>query len=30
MGFAIVGTSPGAFRHPALGLVDTYVMWRSL
>lgn len=29
-GFAIAGTLPGAFRHPALGPVDAYVMWRSL
>ena len=30
MGFAIVGTLPGAFAHPARGLVDAYVMHRSL
>jgi ribosomal protein S18 acetylase RimI-like enzyme len=29
-GFRIVGTLPGAFRHPSLGLVDAYVMWREL
>jgi ribosomal protein S18 acetylase RimI-like enzyme len=29
-GFAIVGTVPGAFRHPAHGLVDAYVMHRVL
>jgi ribosomal protein S18 acetylase RimI-like enzyme len=29
-GFAIVGTVPGAFRHPVHGPVDTYVMWRTL
>lgn len=29
-GFAIVGTVPKAFRHKALGLVDTYVMHRFL
>jgi ribosomal protein S18 acetylase RimI-like enzyme len=29
-GFAIVGTLPGAFQHPALGLVDAYVMYRQL
>ncbi|TWI00235.1 ribosomal protein S18 acetylase RimI-like enzyme [Luteimonas cucumeris] len=29
-GFEIVGTVPAAFRHPRLGLVDTYVMYRSL
>src|SRR6478736_3166668 len=30
MGFAIAGRLPGAFRHPRLGLVDAYVMLRSL
>ena len=30
MGFAIVGRLPGAFQHPRLGLVDAYVMLRSL
>ena len=30
MGFAIVGTLPGAFAHPARGLVDAYVMHMSL
>src|SRR5262245_4315677 len=30
LGFAIVGTLPGAFRHPEKGLVDSYVMFRSL
>lgn len=30
MGFAVVGTLPGAFAHPARGLVDAYVMHRSL
>ena len=29
-GFDIVGTLPGAFRHPKLGYVDVYVMFRSL
>jgi ribosomal protein S18 acetylase RimI-like enzyme len=29
-GFSIVGTVPGAFRHPTLGLVDAYVMHRRL
>lgn len=29
-GFAVVGTVPQAFRHPRLGLVDTYVMYRPL
>jgi L-amino acid N-acyltransferase YncA len=30
LGFRIVGTLPGAFRHPARGLVDVYVMFRLL
>jgi len=30
LGFAIVGTLPQAFRHPRLGRVDAYVMYRSL
>ncbi|HXG87733.1 MAG TPA: GNAT family N-acetyltransferase [Vicinamibacterales bacterium] len=30
LGFAIVGTSPQAFQHPQLGLVDAYVMHRTL
>ena len=30
LGFAIVGTLPGAFRHPQRGFVDAYVMFRSL
>lgn len=30
MGFAIVGTLPGVFAHPTLGLVDAYVMIRKL
>jgi len=30
LGFAIVGTLPGAFRHRQLGYVDAYVMFRSL
>jgi ribosomal protein S18 acetylase RimI-like enzyme len=30
LGFEIVGTVPGAFRHPAGGLVDLYVMHRDL
>jgi GNAT superfamily N-acetyltransferase len=29
-GFAIAGTLPGAFRHPAHGFVDAYVMHRQL
>ena len=30
LGFGIVGTLPGAFRHPQLGLVDVYIMFREL
>jgi len=30
MGFSIVGTLPGAFRHPRLGFVDVFVMFRDL
>jgi ribosomal protein S18 acetylase RimI-like enzyme len=30
LGFNIVGTLPGAFRHAAKGFVDAYVMFRSL
>ncbi len=30
LGFAIVGTLPGAFRHATLGYVDAYVMYRFL
>jgi ribosomal protein S18 acetylase RimI-like enzyme len=29
-GFEIVGRLPGAFRHPALGFVDAFVMHRKL
>ncbi|MEU9509749.1 GNAT family N-acetyltransferase [Micromonospora sp. NPDC048170] len=28
-GFAVVGTVPGAFRHPALGRVGLHVMYRE-
>ena len=28
MGFKIVGTLPGAFRHPRLGFVDAHVMYK--
>jgi L-amino acid N-acyltransferase YncA len=28
--FKIVGTLPGAFRHPEKGYVDVYIMFRSL
>jgi L-amino acid N-acyltransferase YncA len=30
LGFKIVGTLPGAFRHPEKGFVDVCVMYRSL
>jgi L-amino acid N-acyltransferase YncA len=30
LGFAIVGTVPGAFRHARHGFVDAYVMFRTL
>jgi L-amino acid N-acyltransferase YncA len=30
LGFEIVGTLPGAFRHRTLGYVDAYVMYRNL
>ena len=30
LGFKIVGTLPGAFRHPQNGYVDAYIMFRSL
>jgi L-amino acid N-acyltransferase YncA len=30
LGFKIVGTLPGAFRHARLGFVDVYVMFREL
>ena len=30
LGFKIVGTLPGAFKHPNRGYVDAYVMFRSL
>lgn len=30
LGFTIVGTLPKAFRHRELGLVDAYVMFRTL
>ena len=30
MGFAIAGRLPGAFRHPRLGDVEAYVMFRNL
>jgi ribosomal protein S18 acetylase RimI-like enzyme len=30
LGFTIIGTSPGAYRHAQLGFVDAYVMFRTL
>jgi GNAT superfamily N-acetyltransferase len=30
LGFKIVGTLPGAFRHPQRGYVDVHVIFRSL
>lgn len=30
LGFAIIGTLPGAFRHAQLGFVDAYVMFQTL
>lgn len=30
LGFDIVGTLPGAFRHPTKGFVDVFVMYRTL
>lgn len=30
LGFEVVGTLPGAFRHPEVGEIDAYVMFRRL
>jgi ribosomal protein S18 acetylase RimI-like enzyme len=30
MGFAVVGTLPAAFRHPAQGFVDAFIMYQML
>ena len=30
LGFSILGSVPGGFRHPAEGPVDLHVMYRSL
>lgn len=30
LGFEIVGTVPGAYRHSSLGFVDAHVMFRRL
>jgi len=29
-GFEVIGTLPGAFRHPTLGFVDAHVMYKTL
>jgi RimJ/RimL family protein N-acetyltransferase len=29
-GFEVIGTLPGAFRHPRLGYVDAFVMYKQL
>ena len=29
-GFRIIGTVPEGFRHPAVGFVDLYIMYREL
>lgn len=29
-GFKIIGTTPKAFRHNKLGLVDTHIMYKDL
>lgn len=29
-GFEIIGTTPNGFRHPELGFVDTYMMYKEL
>ncbi len=30
LGFEIVGTLPGAFRHSKLGYVDAHVMYKTM
>jgi len=30
LGFDIVGTLPGAFRHPRMGFVDAFVMFKRV
>lgn len=30
LGFAVIGTVPGAFRHPELGPVGLHVMYHDL
>ncbi len=30
LGFNIIGTSPNAFKHSTMGLVDTHVMFREI
>ena len=29
-GFEVIGTLPDAFRHPQLGFVDAFVMYKKL
>lgn len=29
-GFEIIGSTPGGFRHPKFGLVDTYILFKDL
>lgn len=30
LGFEVVGTLPGAFRHPSRGFIDAHVMYKTL
>ena len=30
MGFGVIGTVPGAFRHPRFGFVDAHIMYKKL
>ncbi len=30
LGFRIIGTTPGGFRHSRLGFVDTHIMYKAL
>jgi L-amino acid N-acyltransferase YncA len=30
LGFRIIGTTPGGFRHKELGMVDTHIMFKEL
>ncbi len=29
-GFEVIGTTPGGFRHPEMGMVDTYIMFKKV